>query len=474
MADRERLVAHVDMDAFFAAIEVRDHPEYRGRPVVVGAGPRARGVIAAASYEARRYGVHSAMPSRRAFALCPTAVFLPPDMERYHAESKRLLELLETFTPQVEPISVDEAFLDLTGCPIPPPDLTTQAPAGQRPDPGFAFGHAIQRRIRKDLDLPASVGVAPNKFLAKVASELAKPDGVRRIPPDGIQAVLDPLPVEALWGVGPETRARLRARGIATIAALRRASVSALRAILGFPGERLAALSRGIDDRPVDPGGEAKSVGRETTFDQDTRDAELLARTLRALCEDVARRLRADGIAGRVVTLKVRFEPFDTLTRRLTLPAATDHGGRIARAATVLWRRLEPATPSLDVPGRGLRSRPSAEGRLASQTPARRVRLVGVTVSGLEHPAAAQTGLFRVRETVRAGGPADPAFISCPPAADRPALHSPVDHVVDAINERFGEGTVAPARVLEPEPVTTRAGRRSRRSPRRGPRAPRP
>lgn len=425
----ERLIAHVDMDAFFAAIEVRDHPEYRGLPVVVGAGPHARGVIAAASYEARRYGIHSAMPSRRAFALCPSAVFLPPDMARYRAESARLFEVLETFTPRIEPISVDEAFLDLTGCPVPAEPEVAPAGAGAQMDPGVLFGHAIQGRIRARLGLPASVGVAPNKFLAKVASELAKPDGVRRIPPGGVQAALDPLPVGALWGVGPETRARLEGRGITTIGALRRTPVSALRAMLGFPAERLAALSRGEDDRPVDAGGEAKSIGREVTFDHDTRDRELLARTLRAACEDVAYRLRADGLAGRVVVLKVRFEPFDTLTRRRTLPAATDHGGRIAAAITDLWKRLEPLT--------------------------RRVRLVGVTIAGLERPVAAQIGLFG------GGGSASAR------AAAEPALRTPVDHVVDAINERFGEGTVGPARVLEPDAATSRGGRRGPRSPRR-------
>lgn len=424
------------MDAFYAAIEVRDHPEYRGRPVVVGAGPHARGVIAAASYEARRYGIHSAMPSRRAFALCPGAIFVPPDMERYRAESDRLFELLETFTPQIEPISVDEAFLDLTGCPVPAGgasvarargpaarvrDAAAPASGGAEAEPGLVFGHAIRQRIRGHLGLPASVGVAPNKFLAKVASELAKPDGVRRITPGTVQAVLDPLPVDALWGVGPETRARLQARGVATIGALRRMPVSTLRAILGFAAERLAALSRGEDDRPVDPGGEAKSIGREVTFERDTRDRELLARTLRALCEDVARRLRADGIAGRVVTLKVRFEPFETLTRRLTLPAATDHGGRIARAAADLWRRLEPLP--------------------------RRVRLVGVTVSALERPAAAQIGLFGGE---RGAAGRDPG---------------PVDRVVDAVNDRFGAGTLAPARVLEPQDATGREARRPRRSP---------
>ena len=425
----ERIIAHVDMDAFFAAIEVRDRPEYRGRPVVVGAGPHARGVVAAASYEARRYGIHSAMPSRRAFTLCPSAVFLPPDMARYRAESARLFDLLETFTPQIEPISVDEAFLDLTGCPVPAAPEDAPHRAAEHTETGVRFGRAIRRRIRVRLGLPASVGVAPNKFLAKVASELAKPDGVRRIPASGVRAELDPLPVGVLWGVGPETRARLEGRGITTIGALRRTPVSALRAMLGFPAERLAALSRGEDDRPVDPGGEAKSIGRETTFDHDTRDRDLLARTLRAACEDVAHSLRAEGLAGRVVVLKVRFEPFDTVTRRLTLPAATDHGGRISDAVTELWKRLGTLT--------------------------RRVRLVGVSVSGLERPAAAQTDLFGGAGAGGARGTAEPA------------LRKPVDHVVDAINERFGEGTVGPARVLEPGAATPREDRRARRLPRR-------
>jgi len=414
---RERLIAHVDMDAFFAAVEARDHPEYRGRPLVVGAGPRARGVVAAASYEARRYGIHSAMPSRRAYALCPAAMFVPPDMARYREESDRVFAVLDTFTPHVEPLSIDEAFLDLTGCPRP-----AEADGAE---PGLAFGRAIRRRIRERLDLPASVGVAPNKFLAKVASELAKPDGVRRITASTVQAVLDPLPVAALWGVGPDTRARLEARGIATIGALRRTPPSTLRALLGFAAERLAALSRGEDDRPVEPGGEAKSIGRETTFDHDTRDAALLARTLRALSDDVARRLRADGVAGRVVTLKVRYEPFETLTRRTTLGAPTDHGGRIARAVDGLWRRLEGAS---------------------SRTPRRRVRLLGVSVSGLEHARGAQVALF-----------AEPGTGGRPHAAVR----NPVDRVVDAINERFGQGTVQSARAAEP-PAT---GRRVRRRP---------
>lgn len=454
-----RVIAHVDMDAFFAAVEMRDHPEYRGLPVVVGAGPHARGVIAAASYEARRYGIHSAMPSRRAFALCPTAVFLAPEMDRYQAESRRLFELLETFTPYVEPVSVDEAFLDLTGCPI-PADPGVREPSAQDQDGtvaelGLVHGRVIQRRIHHDLGLPASVGVAPNKFLAKVASELAKPDGVRRITPQTVQSVLDPLPVQALWGVGKDSRARLEAAGIATVGALRRTAPSTLRAILGFAAERLVALARGEDDRPVEAGGGAKSIGRENTFDHDTRDEALLARTLRTLCEDVARRLRAEGFAGRVVTLKVRFEPFDTVTRRTTLAASTDHGGRIADTAAGLWQRLAATEP-------------------------RRVRLIGVSVSGLERPAASQIGLFGGSSSKRppwgralapwggrsAGGP----WAAPVSAQDEATRLTSVDRVVDAINERFGAGTVNSAGVIEPS-AATRPRRRRPAATRRAPRS---
>jgi DNA polymerase-4 len=245
--------------------------------------------------------------------------------------------------------------------------------------------------------------------------------------------------VQALWGVGKESRVRLEAAGVGTVGDLRVTSPSTLRAILGFAAERLVALSRGEDDRPVEPGGDAKSIGRETTFGQDTRDEHLLARTLRGLSEDVARRMRAEGFTGRVVTLKVRFEPFDTITRRMTLPAATDHGGRIAETADGLWQRV------------------------SSRESGRRVRLIGVSVSALERPAASQVGLF----AARARG--DPAHSS--PQDDEVRLQS-VDRVVDAINERFGSGTVNSAGALEPEEATRRRPRRPR-SPDPPPRAPR-
>ncbi len=393
MADT-RVILHVDMDAFYASIEVRDNPRYRGQPVIVGAGPNARGVVAACSYEARAHGVRSAMPSREAAARCPHAVFLSPDMEKYRAVSATLFDLLEAFTPYVEPLSIDEAFLDLTGCPA--PAKTAEA----RSDPGLAISYAVKARIRDTLGLPASLGVAPNKFLAKLASELAKPDGLRRIHAADAQATLDPLPVTMLWGVGRETQQRLAALGISTIGALRRTPTSALRAAVGFAAERLAHLSRGLDDRPVGGAAEAKSIGRETTFARDTSVPDVLDRVLTELAEEVAAHLRADGALAATVTLKVRYADFRTITRATSLPWPTDAGSELREAIGLMWQRLLPLE--------------------------RPIRLLGVTASRLTRSAARQLMLF--------GG-------------DR---HERVDRVLDQINTRFGDGTLRHARVLDP------------------------
>jgi DNA polymerase-4 len=386
------------MDAFYAAIEARDNPQYRGVPVVVGGAPGGRGVVAAASYEARRYGIRSAMPVGEAFARCPHAVFLPVDMAKYRAVSTRLFELLDTFTPQVEPVSIDEAFLDLTACPPPGPPAAPPDPAAETP---HEIARTIKARIREMLRLPVSVGVAPNKFLAKLASELAKPDGLRAIQAGEATEVLAPLPVTVLWGVGAITRERLGSLGIHTVGDLQRTPTSVLRASLGFAAEHLAQLSRGVDDRPVIVSRETKSVGRESTFDQDTTDRGVLDRTLGALVEDVARALRAEGLRGRTVTLKLRYANFHTVTRNLTFPTPTNSGGDVFRATMGLLDRL---------------------GRLPQP-----VRLVGVSVSGLAPADLVQVSLFGEEE-----------------------LHARVDQVVDAINERFGEGTVRQAREGDP------------------------
>ncbi|HKV46161.1 MAG TPA: DNA polymerase IV [bacterium] len=396
MPARDRLIVHVDMDAFYASIEVRDNPHYRGLPVVVGGAPGGRGVVAAASYEARRYGIKSAMPSREAFARCPQALFLSMDMAKYRGVSDQLFELLDTFTPRVERVSIDEAFLDLTGCP---------ALGGEEADPTgapLAVARTIKTRIGEALRLPLSVGAAPNKFLAKLAAELAKPDGARAIRMEEAEAVLAPLPVIVLWGVGAQTRQRLGAIGIHTVGDLQRTPTSVLRASLGMVAEHLARLSRGIDDRQVEVSRETKSVGRETTFEEDTVNRERLDRTLGMLAEDVGRALRGEGLGGRTVTLKVRYDNFQTLTRNLTLPSPTQSGAVVHRAALGLLDRLGPLP--------------------------RAVRLIGVTVSALSRADLAQVSLF-----------------------DEDGHHAQIDEVVDAINERFGEGTVRQARAFDAE-----------------------
>jgi DNA polymerase-4 len=392
----ERLIVHVDMDAFYASIEVRENVQYQGLPVVVGGAPGGRGVVAAASYAARHYGIRSAMPVGEALARCPHAIFLPVDMAKYRAVSAQLFELLETFTPRIEPVSIDEAFLDLTGCPLP-------SPAGEDGTLLLAGARAIKARIGETLRLPVSVGGAPNKFLAKLASELAKPDGLREIRAEHAKEVLAPLPVTVLWGVGAQTHQRLRGLGIHTVGDLERTPPSVLRAALGFAAEQFAQLSRGIDDRPVETSRETKSIGRETTFDQDTADRDVLVRTLGGLAEDVAHSLRAEGVRGKTVTLKLRYSNFHTLTRNLTLPTSTNSGAAVLRAACGLLDRL------------GTLSRP--------------VRLIGVSVSGLGRADLTQVSLFGDEEAqVR------------------------VDQVTDAINERFGEGTVRRAREVDPDP----------------------
>ena len=254
-----RTIIHVDMDAFYASVEQRDRPDLRGRPVIVGADPRGRGVVSAASYEARAFGVHSAMPIGRAARLCPTGVFLPVDMAKYAQVSRQIMAILAEFTPLLEPLSIDEAFLDVT------------ASRGLLGD-GERIARAIKQRIRDTVGLTASVGVASNKFVAKVASELRKPDGLVVVPPGEEAAFLAPLPVSRLWGVGRVTASDLDAMGILTIGQLATVPVDHLRARFGGSGADLRALALGLDDRPVEPFAPPKSMGAEETFEQDHRD----------------------------------------------------------------------------------------------------------------------------------------------------------------------------------------------------------
>src|SRR5437867_4170232 len=341
-----RTVLHVDMDAFYAAVEQRDRPELRGKPVIVGANPlggRGRGVVSTASYEARRFGVGSAMPISQAYRLCPKGVYLPVDMEKYGRESERIMKILRRFTDRVEPVSIDEAFLDVSG-------------SGRAFGSGEEIARRLKEAIRRETQLTASVGVATSKLVAKVASDMRKPDGLVVVPPGDEAAFLAPLPVRRLWGVGPKMEEQLAKLGVHTIGALAACAPAALEARFGLWGPQLVLLARGIDERPVLAEAEAaKSLGQEHTYDHDTAEPQRLRTTLLQLADAVARRLREQRLRARTVTLKYRDETFRTLTRAHTVPEPVDSGEALFAEA---WRLFE-----------------SVHGE-------RRVRLLGIYASG--------------------------------------------------------------------------------------------
>jgi DNA polymerase-4 len=374
------------MDAFYASVEQRDRPELRGRPVIVGADPSGRGVVSAASYEARRFGVHSAMPIGRAARLCPDAAFLPVDMDKYAAVSRQVMAILADFTPLLEPVSIDEAFLDVTG---------TEGLHGD----GAAVARTIKSRVAFALRLTASVGVAANKFVAKVASELRKPDGLVVVAPGTEADFLAPLPVSRLWGVGRVTAAGLEAMGLSTIGQLAAVPAAYLEARFGPSGRSLQDLAFGRDDRLVEPFAPPKSMGAEETFGHDHRDVERLTATLRGQAERVARELRAEGYAGRCVTLKLRFADFSTLTRR--------HSDDPTQDGLVIYRR---ARALLE--------------RIALRQP---VRLIGLAVSSLGPPAAGQLPLLEA-DTAR---------------------RERLARAMDQVTRRFGEESLRPASLLK-------------------------
>ncbi len=379
-------ILHVDMDAFYAAVEVRRRPELRGQPVVVGgAGPRA--VVSSASYEARAFGVRSAMPGSVARRLCPQAIFLPTDMAAYVAASRAVMAIFAEVTPLVEPLSVDEAFLDVSG-------------ARRLLGRPVEIASALRARIRAELALPCSVGVAATKFMAKLASTRAKPDGLLLVEPDRALEFLHPLPVEALWGVGERSAEVLRTLGLRTVGELARAPASMLRQALGEAAAgHLHELAWARDPRPVATDRVEKSVSAETTFDVDVTEVELLRRTMLALANRVAVRLRAAGQAGRTVAIKVRLADFRTLNRSRTLPAATDVAHEIVDSAWALFQALSPRDP---------------------------IRLIGVRVEGL----AATDGPRQLLLGEREHGWRD---------AERAA---------DAAAARFGGAAVRPASLL--------------------------
>jgi len=354
-----RTILHVDMDAFFAAVEQRDHPEYRGKPVIVGADPKngkGRGIVATCSYEARKFGVHSAQPISKAWRLCPQGIYVHPEMDKYVRASERMLALLLEFTDLVEQVSIDEAFLDVTG-------------SARLLGSGAEIAAKIKKRIYQAQRLTASVGVAANKFVAKVASDLRKPDGLVVVEPGQEEAFLAPLEIRRLWGVGEKMEAQLHQAGIREIGQLARMARSDLVRRLGKSGEHLWLLAHGVDNRGVSPEDGFKSIGHEITFERDTVDRELIHDTLLGLTEKVAQRLRSHAASGRTVTIKLREADFSTVTRRVTLPKPADTTEKIFPVA---WKLMQPLIRA---------------GKL--------VRLIGVYASNLATPeGAGQLQLF--------------------------------------------------------------------------------
>jgi len=391
------------MDAFYASVEQRDRPELRGRPVIVG-GTSTRGVVCAASYEARRYGVHSAMPTVRARALCPDAVFLRGDMAKYRRVSRQIQGVFGSVSPEVEPLSLDEAFIDVTG---------SQRLFGTP----LTIGRLLKERVRDATGLAVSVGIGPGKMIAKLASDASKPDGLLEVRAHEVRAFLDPLPVGRLWGVGPVTHGVLERAGIRTIADLMTMAPERLERIAGPATAHLRALARGDDPRVVEADREAKSFGEENTFADDVRHDAPARAAIIVHAEAVARRLRHARVRGRVVVLKIKLaEPlgggkFRLLTRRTTLDAPTDDGKALSDAALALWDAHRPRIP---------------------------VRLLGVAAMGIVPADDAQLGLFDDDRSDR-----------------RRALNS----ALDAIVTRFGEGVVSRGgHVIEKDPTTQMKG----------------
>lgn len=332
------------MDAFYAAVEIRSRPELRGRPVVVGGGPE-RGVVLSASYEARAYGVRSAMPSARAHRLCPQAVFLPPDFGAYTEVSRAVMAVFRSVTPLVQPLSLDEAFLDVSGA---------LRRLGLTP---LGVAERIREEVAASQAITCSVGVASTMFVAKLASRVAKPDGVHLVPADGVRAFLDPLPVGALWGVGAKTEEVLGRHGISTVADVAAAGYTTMRRAVGEAhAAHLIALAHGVDERRVDPHGREKSAGAEETFAQDLADPAARRRELLRLADRAARMLRHRGVRARTVALKVRLDDFTTITRARTLPAPTDLARDLHATAVELHDALGDIPPVrlLGVRGEGL------------------------------------------------------------------------------------------------------------------------
>ncbi|MBW1947919.1 MAG: DNA polymerase IV [Deltaproteobacteria bacterium] len=386
---RERRIIHMDMDAFYAAVETLDRPEIKGRPVIVGGSSR-RGVVSSASYEARAYGIHSAQPIATAKRLCPDGVFLPVRMRRYQEVSSRIMEIFGRFTPLVEPVSIDEAFLDVTG---------SERLFGSVVE----IAGALKKLVLEETGLTVSAGVAPNKFLAKIASDMDKPDGLTVVEPGMVAAFLDPLPIDRLWGVGEATRRTLTGTlGVRRIGDLKRLPRGLLERRFGKLGLRLYDLARGRDEREVVPGHEVKSIGHERTYPEDILDPDRARREILYLADLVARRLRRKGFSGKTVTLKVKYADFTLRTRSSTLALGTDDAREIYAACLALLPRTE-------------------VGR-------RPLRLLGVSVSNLEREMDRQLALFQ---------------------DERRLKKRRLNLATDRVQEKFGDRVIGPGSLLE-------------------------
>ena len=381
MKPDNRWILHMDMDAFFAAVEQRDHEEYRGKPVIVG-GLSARGVVSTASYEARKFGVHSAMPMAIARRKCPNGIFLTGDYRKYGKVSDQIFRILDRFSPLVEPLSIDEGFLDLTGM-----EQLMESPED--------YGRKLKAAIRKETGLIASVGIAPNKFLAKLASDLQKPDGLVIIRREDIPKILWPLPISKIWGVGKKTAARLSLYGYRSIGDLAKVERDILQRQVGTRlADHLIELSNGRDNRPVEPFHEAQSIGKETTFEEDLHSREEIEQNLLSLAAQVGWRLRREGKQARTIQIKIRLGDFSTYTRQKTLPESIQYDEDIYHEALQLFRSFP---------------RPRNSG----------IRLLGISGSGFDTPS--ETSLFTLEQNQK-----------------KEKLYS----ALDRLKSKFGEGII--------------------------------
>ena len=387
---------HVDMDAFYASVEQLDHPEYKGHPVIVG-GLSSRGVVATASYEARKFGVHSAMPISRAKKLCPHGIYVYPNMARYKEISHIIHKVMEEFTPIIEPLSLDEAFLDVTGI--------THKFTGPK-----ALGRAIKNRVFEETGLIISAGLAPNKFLAKLASDLDKPDGLVVIPYGKECESLANLPIKRIWGVGPSTERRLKEGGFALIKDVQALpDEKPLVPYVGNQARRIWELARGIDERPVEPDRQIQSVGNEETYESDIEDPAVIDLELHYFANRVAKRLRKYGLMGHTVSIKVRYNDFKTVSRQKRLDSATDQERIIYDTSVLLWNKLMRTAPL-----------PQFDTSVLDM-PIKPIRLLGVTVSGLSTEGIVQDDLFSIGTDEK---------------------DEKLSTVLDSLASKFGEGAI--------------------------------